>query len=679
MEFLEYKQLQQAHFERMIDGQETLFVTDVDKEALWETYLGSFPTGTNNVFRERREFDCSCCKQFVRQFGNVVVIKGNQVFSLWDFHVDDTKFAVVNKALSNLVLAAPVKDVFVTKQGAYGVDKNREQLENGTVHTWHHFHIGLPKRFVLRSSQTESAVAAEKRDSFNVLKRSLDEIAREAVVSVLDLIAEKMLYRGESWQSVLESFLNIHDEYHRLPETAGINYCWVMAAEAGQAVSRIRNHSIGVLLTGLSNGEELETAVKRYEAIVAPENYKRPKALFTKAMVEQAQATVAELGLLPSLGRRHAVLGDITINNVLWANRDATRHMDGVGGVFDMLKNEVAVNPQNFKHVEGVGIDAFVADVLPNASSLELLLENRLQPNLVSLIAPQEVDSPPLFKWGNGFSWAYQGNITDSAMKERVKQAGGNVEGVLRFSLQWNEGLDNRNDFDAHCIEPNKNHIYYGNKGVVHRSSGMLDVDIMNPRPDKAAVENIVWTDAGKMQEGVYKLSVHNYAHRGGRTGFSAEIEYGGQIYEYVYERELAQGEEVVVAQIRYDRQAGITFLSSLPSTTASKEIWGLHTSRFQPVSAFMHSPNHWDGNGVGNRHYFFMLAGCINDTSPNGFFNEYLRQDLHKHRRVFEALGSKMRVTDSPADQLSGLGFSSTRRNYVICKVDDRVMKVVF
>ena len=113
----------------------------------------------------------------------------------------------------------------------------------------------------------------------------------------------------------------------------------------------------------------------------------------------------------------------------------------------------------------------------------------------------------------------------------------------------------------------------------------------------------------------------------------------------------------------------------------STRTIWGVTTNTFQKVNALMLSPNYWDGQGVGNKHYFFMLDGCRNESTARGFFNEFLKSDLDAHRKVIEMVGAKMK-TEAADNQLSGLGFSSTQRNHVLCRVTGaftRVIKIVF
>jgi len=679
VDFKDFKELFQTHVLEILENQKALFITDTDKEELWNIYLDSFLPGKNKIFRERREFDCSCCRHFIKSFGNVVVIKDNKLISIWDFQTDNDTYQPVINALSEYVKSKPIKDVFVTEESGFGTDHNLERLKDGTVHTWDHFRVDLPKRFVTISTKSVASLTGELRDIRNVFKRSLDEISKDAIETILDLIAQKSLYKGEEWQKILTEFLSLHNTYHKLPEAEKDNFCWIKSVEVGGVIGKVRNHSIGLLLTDISLGVDLDEAVKRYEKIVAPSNYKRPKAIFTKKMIEKAQETITELGFLDSLGRRFATVDDISVNNILFANKDTAKRMIG-GSVFEELGKEVSNSPKTFSKVEEVPIDLFISDILPQVTNIELFLENRHIPNLVSVIGPKILTSKTMFKWNNNFSWAYNGNITDS-MKERVKALGGRVEGVLRFSIQWNENFDNQNDFDAHCIEPTKNEIYFPNKKEVHSSSGMLDVDIIHPNKE-VAVENIIYTNLNKMPEGVYTFFVHVYSYRSGRSGFSAEIEFDGQIHSFEYRKDVRSDEKIIVAKVSYSRSEGFKMVSSLSSSLQSKNVWNLGTNQFIPVSIYMFSPNYWDHqSGIGHKHHFFILKDCKNDTLPNGFFNEFLKESLLEHKRVFEALGSKMRVEPSD-DQLSGLGFSSTKRNSVICKLEGnftRTIKLIF
>ena len=679
MNFSQFSKLFQEHVKGLVDGQSHLYVVDVDKDVLWNTYLDSFPSGTNEIYRTRREYDCGCCRNFIKTFGAVVAIGDDyRVLTAWGFDPQDATFSPVVRAMDDYVRGMAVRDVHVTKTPKFGTDKSLEQLENGTVHVWNHFACSIPHNLVTRSPETEATIAAEFRSAKEVFSASLRTIEIGAVDTVLDLIEEKILYRGEEWHGVLLQFRALLEEYNDLSENERDNFCWKKSVGVGGSISRIKNHSIGTLLLDLSNREDVEVAIRKYEAIMAPTNYKRPKEIITKKMVDAAQKTVEEMGLGESLGRRFAEIADISINNVLWADRDAAKHMDGVGGVFDQLRDEATVKPKDVSRAQPISIEDFLANVMPTATRMSVLFEGGLSSNLVSLIAPKNVGSRSLFKWNNGFSWVYNGNVADS-IKERVKAAGGKVDGVLRFSIQWNAGPDfNANDYDAHCIEPNKNHIYYAQKKH-HASKGELDVDIIRPVNGHPAVENITWPELRYMQEGEYQFYVKCYSARGGQSGFTAELEYGGNTYEYAFDEPLWQGQVVNVVKLEFSKSNGIRIIQSLPATTSSREVWGISTNRFCPVTTIMYSPNYWDGqSGIGNKHYMFMLAGCVNPDQPNGFLNEYLEQGLLKHKRVFAALGSKMKVAASD-EQLSGLGFSSTQRNTLVVRVDNKLFKVVF
>ena len=142
-----------------------------------------------------------------------------------------------------------------------------------------------------------------------------------------------------------------------------------------------------------------------------------------------------------------------------------------------------------------------------------------------------------------------------------------------------------------------------------------------------------------------------------------------------------ALDERPCVVKFEYTHKNGIKILESLPESSISKTVWNVTTGTFVPVNVIMNSPNYWDGHGVGNKHWFFMLNGCKNDDVARGFYNEYLKEEFNKHRKVFEIVGSKM-MTEGTDQQLSGLGFSSTMRNSILVRVTgkfSRILKVNF
>lgn len=688
--FKDFVKAIQKNLQQMSKDSSRLFTVNVDTEELYNLYLDSFPAGTNEIYRERREYDCSCCRHFIRDVGNVVSIKNGELHTIWGINpVSDDKYNVVAAALDAYVKQKAVLGVFLKKEKRIGTPENREMLPTGKINKYEHFFVDLPEICIFKEcyGHTFEGDLSQFRDVRNVFKRSLDEISKEAVDTVLELIAQNSLYKGAEWKKQLTEFKNYQKEYGKLTDEQKELWVWEKSIAAGAVIGKIRNHSIGTLLVNISEGMDLDLAVRKYEQIVAPVNYKRPKAIFTKKMLENAKKTITELGYMDSLQRRFATLDDITVNNILFSNKDAAKRITGAMDLFDEMEQDVAIDPKRFSKVEEISAEDFIKNVLPVAKELEVYLENKHIQNMVSLIAPEVADAKTMFKWNNGMSWAYTGNITDSDIKENVKAAGGSVTGIVRFSIQWNDGNGKDNsDLDAHCLEPQGgDHIYFSHK-ISRYTGGELDIDITDPiyqckSNGGVAVENITYPSKERMKPGTYKFYVNQYSFRNSQ-GFKAEVEVNGEIHSYEYNSPVRGN--VDVAEVILDQSGNFKVVDKLPGNcaTINKDVWGIKTLQFTPVSVVCYSPNYWDEQkGIGHQHLFFMLKDCINPEEPNGYYNEFLKPELEQHRRVFEALGSKAHVKDVD-DQLSGVGFSLTKRNDLIIKVKgatERVLKVKF
>ena len=186
------------------------------------------------------------------------------------------------------------------------------------------------------------------------------------------------------------------------------------------------------------------------------------------------------------------------------------------------------------------------------------------------------------------------------------------------------------------------------------------------------------------MKEGTYQFIVYYFNKKTGwGNGFTAELEIEGNVYSFDCRNlKLAMSENNVrVVNVEY-KNGEFKVIPFVSHETQSQDLWGLTTNKFHKVSTVMTSPNYWDGQSEkGNKHYFFMLEGCVNNEEPNSFYNEYLNSELSQHRRVMEALGGMMKVEDT-TNQLSGLGFSVGKRSELLVKVTGaftRMLKIKF
>jgi len=182
------------------------------------------------------------------------------------------------------------------------------------------------------------------------------------------------------------------------------------------------------------------------------------------------------------------------------------------------------------------------------------------------------------------------------------------------------------------------------------------------------------------MKHGDYYLKVHQFRNREAvDVGFTVEIDCDGELYQIEYPEAVRQDQRLLVATISNSLDKGLEVKTQLPAKTRKRTVWGLDTQEFHRVNLICFSPNYWDTK-LGNQHYFFMLDGCRNEGQARGFYNEFLRSDLSKHRKVIEMIGARMR-TEEDKDQLSGLGFSVSQNGELIVRVKGamtRTLRVV-
>jgi len=648
-----------ADYLKTLTDHNELYVTTCDGDAVYAEYLASFPAGTDPIFKERTEHDCQTCRNFIKNVGKLVAIVGGEIVTVWDVPNLPYPYSEVFASLSRFVKKFPIDSVYRDDQPSYGAKSTMQVIdpEAFQTRTWNHFYWNVPKRFHLESHKLGECLG-ESRNSASIFRRGLDELNPTSLKDVKDLISANSLYRGAEFADKVNRFIELQTCYLTLDADHKSAFVW---QHHNDSASRLRNTVIGTLIQDLSEGVEFERAVQSFENKVAPTNYKRPNSIITPRMVEDAVRKVRELGLEEALYRRYARISDISVNNVLFVDNAVRSQMRD--GLTSLLMDEVRESRPNIDRASEIKIEEFIRDVVPKATSIELLVTSAMLSNFVSLTAPVHRDSGRLLQWNNDFAWAYDGNATDS-IKERVKAAGGNVAALLRVSLSW----FNFDDLDLHVVRPDGSRIYFGahNRGEV-RCGGCLDVDMnAGAGTTREAVENIAWTR--NLVDGVYTVIVNNFAKRESvDVGFEIEIECDGQSHQFKYQKPVANKEDKEVAKItiKNGRIVKMTPAENISGGGISKEKWGVTTESLIRVDSMMLSPNFWDDNAVGNKHYFFMLHGCRNPESIRGLYNEYLNPTFTPHRKVFEVLGDKLKCPVSD-DQLSGVGFSSTRRDRV-------------
>ena len=612
------------------------------KDSLFTTYLENIKPEDNPIFRERRYFDANYDHNFIRRVGNLAMITPDyNLVSLWDFD-SYTLFEEARKAMSESIHDGQIVDIYLEKESVAGHKPNKDN-ENPNI-IWEHYYVDLPKKLV--NTRNIDTKKHEARDAHDVLKRTVQEVNIDDLNTIIDLIKENNLYRGQEFLSNLQKWVKLKKDYDKNPSE---EYLWFKAIQHGRSIG-YRSTVIGTLISDLYDGVELEKAIHSYESKVAPHNYKRPKSIVTTKMVEEAKETLEKLGFLDSIYRRPAKLTDIPSDKILFTSQEQKAF-----NVFDDMTKDSKASTKKSKIEDAKEMSIHeLLNELKDLQKLELLPTYSLQANQIVLTEAKNQDAPSPFLWSNTLSWAYINSDTADAVTMRVKNAGGNVDGDVRVSLSW----DNRDDLDLSVYKDNDEYdcIYYGRRRGL---GGELDVDANAHSIVDEPVENIFWKSINNLANGKYTVKVNNFNKRTNENqGFTLQFATTEGIQTFTYPDNDVNHKPFLVFEKENNTVKLIQISDKLQcqSNTVSGD-------KFIEVKNVLMSPNTWEQE-VGNKH-FILLTDDVEVNEPvRGFFNEQLNSKLSPHRKVTEILGSKLKIQAAdfePTDVAKGYGFSET------------------
>lgn len=374
--------VQLRFLERVVDGQ-PVFTTDTDPEALWATYIDSFPR------KDRAFHTCTACRRFIQTYGGLVTIGEDGstrpavfVHNPNSLSPEDDAF----NAVGHMVARSKVTGVFLTKERVWG------QPVTGC---WRHVALTVPDHLVYTGKVlTPGQAMAEKRQDFQNVLRALSEYKQPVVNQALALLKSDALYRAEKVIGPCQFLADLHAAYSGVVAGRRANIVWRAVATAPAGFCHPRSSMVGTLLDDLVAGVSFDAAATRFKAKMHPLQYQRPQAAPAAGNIAAAEKLVEKLGIARSLERRFARVEEI---EAVW--RPAREAAEDRGGVFGHLKAKGApsVHHDILLHPVNVTWVRFASKFLPEAASIEAFAP--AHGNYTAILTAEHADAPPIHQW----------------------------------------------------------------------------------------------------------------------------------------------------------------------------------------------------------------------------------------------------------------------------------------
>jgi hypothetical protein len=474
----------------------------VSGDELYKTYLESFPTQGL-----RQDHTCSCCKQFFRNYGNLVVIAPNGATSSLLFNDSD---AIPAEYLDFVAHARALLDNSKVERVHYAASKFPVigQLHKGT---FNHFAFTLPGvlRFpnVYISSNQNSAETAEDLRLFSL---SLHQWSDDHVAKAAAMFKHDADLSRTSWTEVLEKFQEIRTAYKSFQSREQrSNYLLAQVVQNRKGLARIGQTVLGEFLNNLgSEGVSDAQAKRMFLTMVDPKDYLRPKASPTQQTVEAAEKIVAQLDLKDAL-RRRALRRDELDGHTVW-DKPADEAPAANEGVFGHLKTKDQASKPALPSIDGgrISLTALMDKIDDDVSKIEVNVAYVPTKAFSSFVTEAVAGSRPILNWDHEdrrnpvSTYTYSNPVLPSHWG--VSGGWNEVVAITDMPQRWEDHSDEAFTLDPHFV------LTTG----YDRSPANLPLFPANLRPELHQVRSVIeaYAKAAKLEEREQGLVVWQYA-----------------------------------------------------------------------------------------------------------------------------------------------------------------------
>lgn len=373
------------------DNRVRIGYSSVSGDDMYKLYLASFSTK-----ELRQEHTCNCCKNFFRNYGNLVLIDrdGHTRSLFWNEGIEgDTpsEYAAFLDSARHALGGTKVERLFFFNtdyQSQVGMHER-----GGYDHFCFHLQRVMPRTLRTRTGKQNAAEYAEDLRLFKESMANLDlDILRQLKVQFEN---DENLSRT-SFAPIVPDFLAIVENYRAIKEhNLRANYLVAKLTTCRKGLARIGQTVLGEFIKELTAGVDMKTAKANFLRRIDPKDYMRPKAAPSSQTVVQAERIVAELGIADSLRRRSLRRDELPQG--YWT-RPAPKPSEG--GVFGAVPTKDS-RGDGLPEIDGgrVSLTTLMSKIRAGAVKVEINIRNYPSTMFSSLVTEAVAGAKPILHW----------------------------------------------------------------------------------------------------------------------------------------------------------------------------------------------------------------------------------------------------------------------------------------